>query len=503
MKKNNKPYGIECSWHSEYLCKKCGGLLYYDMETKEDHCFNSQCQDYPTGIEIFSTEKADLTLLNQQSAQIEKNLGQIIKTCDFNALAWLLLERRRRIVEKFFSSGIMSIDDFLFSNEILFFIKKYESLGIRADPFTFKAIIQLYRQHSEHLKLIEDLKEGRYLLAKHPKNKIFRLKSFDIIIEEIWSSYGLVNLQSATNVDDFRYHEVIEKIVKAQNAVISADYAPYFDRLWPFSVGAQYLIKRNPSTSLLYQYAVTPTDLANILSIIVSLKDNNLITVSLLNLLKHFITQPYREKSFTDFLNMLSGNNNQVPIIFKTRGSIILDRRTLLLFFILMHGQHLPSYSELSGQERIAQHKQEASSHFEIFLKNKLGTIGYSCLPPSTNIGGRNYDVLAFSESNQEILLIETKFKDPSPSSFSAHTLIDQEFVYEKYGLLPQVKKQQERYDLLFEKPDLFQKTLRLKKNIQDYTIKTYYITKYTPLISGYGDVCVISEKEFIEKQCC
>ena len=473
------------------------------METKEDHCFNYQCQDYPTGIEIFSIEEADLTLLNQQLADIEGSLGQIIKTCDFNILARLLLERRRRTVEKFFSSGIMRIDDFLFSNEILFFIKKHKSLGIRTDPLTFKAIIQLYRQYSEHLKLLEDLKEGRYLLARNPKNKIFRLKYFDIIIEEIWSSYGLVNLQSATDVDSFRYHEVIEKIVKAQGSEISADYAPYFDRLWPFAVGAQYLIRRNYSTSLKYQYSVTPTDLANILSIIFSIKDNKLITVPLFNLLKHFIIQPSRDKNITDFVNMLSGNNNKIPILFKTDGSIILDRRTLLLFFILMHSQHLPSYSEVSGQQKIAQHKQKASSDFENFIKDKLKTIGYSCLPPSTNIGGRNYDVLAFSESNQEVLLIETKFKDPSPSSFSAHTLIEQEFVYEEYGLLPQVKKQQERYELLFEKPDLFQKTLGLKKHIQYYTAKAYFITKYTPLISFYGNVRVISEREFIEKQCC
>lgn len=140
MKKNNKPYGIECSWDSEYLCKKCGGLLYYDMETKEDHCFNSQCQDYPKGIEIYDTEEADLTLLNSQLANIERGLGQIISTCEYKYLAWILLERRRRIVQRFFTSGTMHIDNFLLSNEILLFIQKYKSLGIRNDRFTFKAI---------------------------------------------------------------------------------------------------------------------------------------------------------------------------------------------------------------------------------------------------------------------------------------------------------------------------------------------------------------------------
>jgi hypothetical protein len=502
MEKNNQPYGIECSWDSEYLCRKCGGLLYYDMETKEEHCFNAQCQDYPEGFEIYGTEQADLALLNSQLADIEKGLGQIVSTCDYGILAWSLLERRRRIVQRFFTSGIMNIEEFLLSNEILLFIQKYKSLGIRNDTLTFKTILQLCREYSEQLKLLEDLKEGRYLLARKPiNNKIFRLKYYDVIIDEIWSSYGLVDLKSIPDVNDFRYHEVIQRIVDSQSTAISTDYAPYFDRLWPFAISAQYLLKRSHSSALKYQYSVTPTDLANVLSIIASLKDDNLINIPLMNLLKHFIIQPLRDKNFTEFISMLSGSGDRIPIIFRTNGNIILDRRTLLLFFMLMYSQHLPSDSYISGQQRIAQHKHEASVDYEDYLNDKLKRIGYCCLPTSTNIGGRNYDIVAFSESTLEILLIEAKFRDPSPSSFSRHTLIEQELIYEEYGLLPQVIKHQERYDLLIKKGNLFQKTLGLRKNIQNYSVKAYFITKYTPLISCYGNVRVTSEKEFEKKE--
>jgi hypothetical protein len=198
---------------------------------------------------------------------------------------------------------------------------------------------------------------------------------------------------------------------------------------------------------------------------------------------------------------MLSGNNDKIPIVFKTDGSVILDRRTLLLFFVLMHSQHISTDFDVSGQQRIAQHKQEAGDDYPNLLKDKLEKISYCCLPTSKNIGGRDYDVLAFSESNQDILIIEAKFRDPSPSSSSARTLIEQEFIYKDDGLLPQVIRHQERYDLLIKRGDLFQKTLGLKKNIQDYSVKAYFITKYTPLISYYGDVRVISEKEFFEKE--
>jgi hypothetical protein len=499
MEKNNLPY------HSEYLCQKCGGLLYYaieDTKEKKGICFNPQCSGYPKGIELYSTKDSDFKLLNSQFAVIERNLGQIISTCDYEILALRLLERRRRIVEKFFTSGAMNIDAFLLSNDILLFIQKYKSLGIRKDLLTFKAILQLYKEYAEQLTLVEDLKEGRYLLTRKPvKNKIFRLKYYDIIVDEIWTSYGLVNLHSLPDVNAFRYHEVIEKLLNTQGTEISADYAPYFDRLWPFAISAQYLIKRNYASSLKYQYAVTPTDLANILSIIKSLKDDNLTPVSLLNVLMHFIIQPMRDRQFTDFINLLSGNNEKIPIVFKIGGNVILDRRTLLLFFILMYSQRLPSDFDVGGQQRISEHKQEASSAYEKFFKDKLEKSGYYCLPTSINIGGLDYDVIALSESKREILLIETKFKDPSPSSLSAHTLIEQEFIYDKYGLLPQVITHQKRYDLLFQKPDLFRKNLRLEANLKDYKVKAFFITKYTPLINTYGNVLVISEKEFTEKE--
>jgi len=502
MEKNNKPYGIECSWDSEYLCKKCGGLLYYDMETEEDHCFNSQCPDYPKGIEIYGKGEADLTLLNSQFVTIERRLGQIVSTCDYKFLVQFLLERRRRIVQKFFTSGSIHIDSFLMSNEILLFVHKYKSLGIRNDPITFKAILYLFKDYFHLQELTEDLKEGRYLIARKPiNNKMFRLKYYDVIVDEIWANYGQVNIQSIPDVNEFRYHEVIQKNIETKHEEISKDLAQYFDRLWPFIVSAQFLIKRNYSSSLKYQYPVTSTDLANILSIIGSLKDDNLNEVSLINLLKHFIEQPCRDKNITEFISMLSGNNNKIPIGFKTNGSIILDRRTLLLFVILMHSQYLSSNSNIDGQQRIALHKQQAGDDYEKYIKEKIERIGYSCLPTSTSISNLDYDVVAVSESKLQILLIETKFRDPSPSSLSANKLIEQEFVYEKDGLLPQVIKHQQRYDSLFEKPDLFQKTLGLKKNIQDYTVKAYFITKYTPLISCYGDVQVISEKEFFEKE--
>ncbi len=503
MKRNNKPYGIERSWDSEYLCKKCGGLLYYDMETKKDYCFNAQCEDYPKGVEIFGTEQADLKLINSQLADIERELGQIISACDYKMLAWFLLERRRLIVQKFFTSGIMLIDDFLLSNEILLFIKKYKSLGIRKDPLTFKAILRLYRVYAEQLKLLEDLKEGRYLLARKPiENKIFRLKYYDVICEEIWAGYGLINIKSRLDVNTFRYHEVIQKIVSTEKTVISVDLAPYFDQLWPFAISAQYLVKRNYASSLKYQYLVTATDLANILSIIGSLESGRLISVPILKLLEHFIKQPVRDKDFRDFVSMMTGNNDKVPMAFEINGSIVLDKGTLLLFFILIYTQHLPSlFDDISGQERMSQNKQQASVDYENFIKEKIERIGYCCLPRSTNIGGRNYDVLAFSETKQRILLVETKFKDPSSSSFSRHTLIKQELTYKKYGLLPEVISHQERYDLLIKKGKLFQKKLGLKKTIENYSVEAYFVSKYSPLISCYGNVRVVSEKEFVEKE--
>jgi hypothetical protein len=157
---NSKPYNIDCNWDSNYLCKKCGSLLYYTFITKEINCLNVQCKDFPSGVELFSTKEADLTLLNKQSASIEKALGQIVNTCDYNRLVMQLLENRKQIIDNFITSGIMPIDEFLISNEILFFVKKHKSLGMRNDKLTFNGFLQLFISYYHNLTLIENIKEG-------------------------------------------------------------------------------------------------------------------------------------------------------------------------------------------------------------------------------------------------------------------------------------------------------------------------------------------------------
>lgn len=500
MKKIN-PYYINCDWDSNYLCKCCGALLYYDFETKEIFCLNSTCKDSPHDIEIFSTEEADLTHLSQQLTYIENSLGQIVKTCDYNILVRQLLENRRRIVENFILTGKMNIEEFLISNDILFFIKKYKSLGIRNDKITFNGFIQLFIRYYQNQTLIENIKEGRYLLARKPLNRIFVLKYYDVIVDEIWASYGQVDLKESTNLSEFHYHKVIENVVNLQSINISTDLAPYYDRLWPFILSFQYIVKRNYPTSLKYQYSITDTDLANILSIIMSLKDNKVTVISIMDFLKHFIRQPLRDKNINDFIDLLDGNQDKIPIIFFIDENIILDRQTMLLFSTLLYSQVLSVNNEIEGQQRIAKFKQEASISFENYIRDKIVESGYFCLPSSTKIGGRDYDVIAVSELKHEIIIVETKFKDPPSSSLSANTLIQQEFLQDDIGLLPELIKHQERYTLLYQRPSLFHDKLGLKDDLSSYNVKSYFITKYTPLISSYDNIKVMSERVFIDNE--
>jgi hypothetical protein len=497
MTTSTAPYGINVPWDSVYLCKQCGGLIYYDIATKSEVCLNPACEDYPKEVELYGTEKADLTFLYTQFAQVEKSLGQMVRTCDYRFLALSILHMRRNMANEFFASGRMHIDGFLLSNDILSFISKYKSLGIRRDAKTLETIVQLYREYSDHLNMTEDFKEGRYVATRKPPNNLLRLKYYDVVVEEIWPSYGLVDIESMPDVNAFRYHDVIQKLINTRVTIPTTDYGPFFDNLWPLAISFQYLVKRNRATSLKYQYAVTPVDLANILSIIASLRDNEVKTLPIANLLAHFVRQPQRDKEFTDFVGMLSGDSGKPPILFRTNGDVMLDRRTMLLFFILLHTQHAASRPTPSRRQLIDSHRQQAGTEYETYARTKLEEKGYRCMPRSTQIARRDYDQIGISESEREILLIETKFRDPSPSSFSRRTLIDQEFTADKDGLLSQAIEHQDRYDLVFEKPQLFQTKLGLKRNIADYVVKAYLVTKFTPLMHSYGNVSVMSEQQF------
>jgi hypothetical protein len=408
---NNSPYGIKLPWDSEFLCKTCGGLIYYEIATKRQACLNSGCPNYPKEVEVYGNTEADLKFLNSQFTETEKKLGQMVRTCDYKFLALSLLQIRGNAVTSFFTSGRMHIDSFLLSNDILSFIPKYKSLGIRKGAGFLGTIIRLYKEYSDQLEMAEDFKEGRYVLTKVPPKCLFRLKYYDVILEEIWPSYGLVDIKSMPNIDNFRYHEVIQKLVSKQATITTTDYGPLFDNLWPFAISFQYLVKRNPATALKYQFTVTPTDLANILSVIASLKDNEVKTLPIMNMLLHFIKQPQRDKDFTDFIGLLSGDKGKAPILFKTNGDVMLDRRTMLLFFVLLHTQHIASSTTPSGQHAINIHKQQAGTEYETYLKTKLKEKGYRCMPPSTLVASRDYDQIAISESKREILLVEINSK--------------------------------------------------------------------------------------------
>jgi hypothetical protein len=169
----------------------------------------------------------------------------------------------------------------------------------------------------------------------------------------------------------------------------------------------------------------------------------------------------------------------------------------MLLFFILLHAQHIASSVTPSGRQVIDLHKQQAGTDYENHLKTKLEEKGYRCMPRSTQVARRDYDQIGISESEREILLVETKFRDPSPSSFSRDTLIDHEFTLAEYGLLPEAIKHQERYDLIRRNPQLFHAKLGLKSNIADYAIRAYLVTKFTPLMQSYGNVSIMSERQF------
>ncbi len=458
------------------------------------------CPTYPKDVELYATGRDNLKLVDSQFAEREKNLGQVISACDYQSLLRFLLERRRRLIGKFFSSGYMNIDDFLFSNELLLTVQKYKSYGIRQDLMQFNAVVQIYKSYRKYLDFLEDIKDGRYLLSRNPPNNVFRLKYCDVIYGEILTSYGLVQLKSVAGVDLFHYHDVIETRLRENPALITTDYAPFFEHLWPLAVSIEYLTKHNYQSSLMYQYSVTPTDMANILSVIFSMKDDRLTPIPVFNLFQHYLAQPVRDRSFTDFLNLLSGGGTKIPIVFVDGDTIMLDRKTLYIFFILMLSQYLSSGGISSGQQSIARHKQQAGTDFEYYMKEKLEKNGYRCLPPSTNICGRDYDLIAISEARGEIILAETKFRDPSPSSFSNSTLIKQEFTDERSGLLQQSMRHQERYSLFFEQAGIFKQILGLNREAVSYSVRGYVITKFKPLISRYGDILIESKREFLSR---
>ena len=194
-----------------------------------------------------------------------------------------------------------------------------------------------------------------------------------------------------------------------------------------------------------------------------------------------------------------AASRDKVPIMVPVGNRVILDPLTLLYFVIHLHGQAIEN-DRLRNGRGITLMKKKAANIFEAKVRNELHKYGYT--GPDTVVKVKyEYDVLGISEAKKQILVIDAKFRDVSPSSISAHTLIAQELMEPKEGLCYELERHRIRVDYLLNNRGLFKRHLKPAKDLHDYRVRAYVVTKHTPLISQYKNIGISSLTDLVENE--
>lgn len=192
-------------------------------------------------------------------------------------------------------------------------------------------------------------------------------------------------------------------------------------------------------------------------------------------------------------------SHEKVPIMVAVGDRIILDPLTLLYFVIHLHGQAIENRRLRNGRD-ITLMKKKGADIFEAKIRSELHKYGYTG-PGSAVKVKYEYDVLGISEARKRILVIDAKFRDISPSSISAHTLVEQELMEPEEGLCYEAERHKTRVDYFAHNLGLFKQHLKSSRALRTYQVRAYIVTKHTPLISQYKNIGILSLDDLINNE--
>ena len=189
----------------------------------------------------------------------------------------------------------------------------------------------------------------------------------------------------------------------------------------------------------------------------------------------------------------------QAPVLVKVKEGWLLDKSTLLLFILYLHGE--PSLVDGTtprlNEPLLDRMRSRAGHEFEIWLRAQLRDRGFRG-PEQPVHAHYEYDILMVSDTRRTVLLVEAKYRDINPSSVTGANLLSQELLADD-ALLAQAKRQEDRLSFFLQNRSRFEEFLGPQQIWCSYDVRSYLVTKSPPLISRYGDTTILKASEFLE----
>jgi len=489
---------------SDYLCNVCGGILYCDLEdTSLQFCINSSCQQCNHAFSIIDPSADASPQLHKELEKEEAKLIALVKSCDHKALALYVYSLRLALIDSAVTRGVMpSIPMWHAIGDLLILMHAYLPVGADRSDTTFDSIIKMSFRRSEHLNFIENVENGRYRIVQLPsgQTRVLQMK-YLVPIHDMLKVYGLASSGNPDNPDLFKFQDIDELVISDVALKPGVDMAEFFNSLWPYVITLRYGFGLHYRTALQYRYMPARVDIPYILGVFYSLKSKEPVFVSKENLSRYFSKyQEYADgRTFDQLMAEYSESYEKVPIMVPVGNMVILDPLTLLYFVIHLNGQAVMD-SKLHNGKDIAKMKKKAADIFEAKVRDELHKYGYTG-PDSAVKVKYEYDVLGISEAKKQILVIDAKFRDISPSSISASTLVAQELMEPEEGLCFEVETHKTRVEYLKANLGMFKQHLKPASDIRSYQIRAYVVTKHTPLVSQFKKISILSLADLVNNE--
>jgi len=437
--------------------------------------------------------------LRKEMEETESELKLRIMQTDRKLFAGFLQQQRKIVAKSILREGEALFKRLLAIDEMLVLLNSLNIEGSKHDLSLFEEIMHGYMDFFDKMCFIEDMENKRVLLSTD--NRVYMLKYWNVIMQ-FYQTYGIVAAGESDRESVFRYAEISKQTREKKEFQLGMELGELFEQEFDFIAAIKYVFERYHRTSKLHSYDPSGLDIVVLLALSFSIKDD--VEYWLHESLNRLYTINTKGKgNFGQFISEYVFSLEKAPIIVFDGEFYIVDRETILLYinYLIGRNRRMVEGQSGTGAERIMKKKQEASRIFEKYIRNHLRVCGFKVNDEPIVVSEHNeqheYDVIGVKEDTREIVLVEAKYRDFSPSSLTGETLLQQELLDQENGLLSEAIKHQARLVFFRKYPERFIHELSLKSLFKSYFVSTWIVTKHPPLISRYKQVSITVFDDF------
>lgn len=514
------------AFESVYVCTECGDPLYRNSPSDEAICINSTCARRQTGDgSVMEVSAEAQPQLEDDSAKREDAIAQEIGRWKPGALARKTWEARRDLVRDLMDRGqAVSQDRFGALEELLILLNRYECRGHTDTTRRFERLVAAVQEWSEGLRNLASFGAHRYVFIQKGEKRVPMAMAYEHVLGAVLSSFGHVGSGSAaagpdvfayTHIEEAVNLQIEEAINKQLEEQQKVDWAQILAILWPFALAIRYLLESSYRSYQQHDYHPEIPDVAVILSWYMSARNmpgNQIIPADKLRSemddyqSRYFGAHKGEANSAEAFVSKYITSDKLVPVAVESDRGWHIDALTALFYVLYLQGKldSDPRIDQFHPGGMLQNMRAKAAAAFEEWLREALREKGYRCLDGPLTLRANKmefeYDIVALNESNRRVILVEAKYRDPPPSSFTGDNLVGHEFAGDD-GLAVHARLQQERLEFFKEHVNRGLTNLAPESSPTSYQIDSYLVTKHIPLAHRYRETRIVRAFEFLSDE--